>query len=79
MRENLMRVQIIIIIEQIELNGMCANIQQHEYASWGLICKNLAVRKYLHLQYTSLCRFRDLYPSRCQFDLLRPLHHAHFL
>ena len=46
-----MWVKIIIIIELIELNGMCAKIKAPEYASQGLMCENLAVRKYLGLQY----------------------------
>ena len=41
-----------IIIEQIELNGMCAKIKMCKYASLGLMRENLAVRKYLRLQYS---------------------------
>ena len=49
-----MRVKIIIVIDQIELTGMCAKIKIREYAPYGLMRENLAVQKYLRLQYLTL-------------------------
>ena len=54
MHENLMRVKIIIVIDQIELTGMCAKIKIREYAPYGLMRENLAAQKYLRLQYLTL-------------------------
>ena len=46
MRENLICVKIIIIIEPIELTGMCAKIKPREYASSSLMPENLHVYVY---------------------------------
>ena len=45
----------IIIIDQIELTGMCMKIKTSEYAPYDLMREHLAGQKYLRLQY--MCKF----------------------